>query len=94
MADWELHFRVHAVQRMFERGISEVDVRDVLEHGEVIEERPDDLPYPTRLVLGWIDNRPIHVAVSDVAESKTIAIMTVYEPDPGKWSSDFRRRRS
>ena len=78
---------------MFERGISEVEVREVLEHGEVIEDRPDDLPCPSRLMLGWLDNRPIHVVVSEVAAAKRLVIITVYEPDPAKWSNDFRQRR-
>ena len=44
-----LIFRVHAVRRMFERGISEEDVRAVLATGETIESYPSDTPYP-RLV--------------------------------------------
>src|SRR5688572_438607 len=42
-----LVFRVHAIQRMFERGIGETTVRDVLQNGEEIESYPDDLPYPS-----------------------------------------------
>ena len=38
-------FRIHAVQRMSERGISEQDVREILSAGESIEEYPDDIPY-------------------------------------------------
>jgi hypothetical protein len=33
---------------MFERRSSELDVRDVPEHGETIGDRPDDTPYPSR----------------------------------------------
>jgi len=40
---------------MFQRGINEKDVREVLKNGETIEERPDDLPYPSRLMLGFVD---------------------------------------
>jgi len=39
-------YRVHAVRRMFERGISEAQVREVLEGGEEITAYPDDRPYP------------------------------------------------
>lgn len=46
-----LIFRVHAIQRMFQRGISKDDVRSVLESGRLIEEYPDDHPYPSRLAL-------------------------------------------
>jgi hypothetical protein len=47
-----LVFRVHAIQRMFQRQISKDDVRHVLETGDIIEEYLDDVPYPSRLVLG------------------------------------------
>lgn len=39
-------FRVHAVQRMFRWLVSEADIREVLETGEVIEERADEPPHP------------------------------------------------
>ena len=59
-----LVFRVHAVERMFRRGISEEDVRHVLAQGEEIEDYPEDAPYPSRLVLGWRGSRPIHVVMN------------------------------
>ena len=49
MAARRTQFRVRAIRRMFERGITEEDVAHVLSTGEVIEEYPDDLPYPSRL---------------------------------------------
>lgn len=52
MATDPLVFRVHAIRRMFGHRISEDDVHQVLLTGEVIEEYPDDTPYPSRLVLG------------------------------------------
>ncbi|NOT26197.1 MAG: DUF4258 domain-containing protein [Acidobacteria bacterium] len=49
----QLTFRLHATQRLFERGISIDDVRHVVEGGNVVEDYPDDQPYPSRLLLGW-----------------------------------------
>jgi hypothetical protein len=40
-------FRVHAVQRMFQRHITVEDVREVLETGESLEAYPNDQPYPS-----------------------------------------------
>ena len=45
-----LMFRVHALQRMFQRGISEEDIRHVLTMGKAIQVYPEDRPYPNRLV--------------------------------------------
>ena len=92
-----LVFRVHAVQQMFKRSVSEVDVRAVLDDGEVIEERPADMPFPAKLTLGWIDiggtEIPLHVATSFDDQSNTLFVLTVYEPDQRLWDNGFRRRK-
>ncbi len=85
-------FRTHAIQRMFQRHVDEKDVRSVLETGEIIEVYPDDTPYPSRLILGWLESRPLHVVAADnIADNETIVI-TVYEPEQDKWSPNFKRR--
>ncbi len=87
-------YRVHAIERMVERGISDEDVGRVLVQGKEIESYPDDLPYPSRLVLGWHGTRPIHVVAADnMADNETI-IITVYEPDPDRWELGFERRKT
>ena len=63
-ASENLVFRVHAIQRMFQRGISEDMVRRTLETSQTIEEYPDDQPYPSRLVLGWYDTQPLHMVIA------------------------------
>ena len=64
MPNSRLVFRLHAVQRMFERSISDVDVRKVLVDGVMIEDYPDDQPYPSFLVLAWVNGRPLHVVAA------------------------------
>ena len=59
MINEKITYRLHAVQRMFERKVSIEEVRYVLETGEVIEEYPDDTPYPSRLILGSYKGRLI-----------------------------------
>ncbi len=92
MAD-RLSFRVHAIQRMFQRQVSHSDIRHVLATGETIEDYPDDIPYPSRLVLGWCDSRPLHVVVADNQEDQETIIITVYEPDSDKWGYGFKKRK-
>ncbi len=58
-------YRVHALQRMFEREIERSVVESVIQSGTTIERYPEDTPYPSRLVLGWDRDRPIHVVVAD-----------------------------
>ena len=61
----QLVFRVHAIQRMFQRRISLDDIRTVLTTGEIIENYPDDVPYPSCLCLGRCESRPIHVVIAN-----------------------------
>lgn len=79
---------------MFQNELNEEDVRHVVENGETIREYPNDTPYPSRLVLGWRDSRPIHVVAADDAENRRTFVVTVYEPDPEIWEPDFRRKRT
>jgi hypothetical protein len=88
-----LVFRVHAIQRMFERGIAKENVRQALSTGKTIEAYPEDQPYPGRLVLGWVGTRPIHVVAADNPAQQETIVVTVYEPDPTRWKTGFERRR-
>ncbi len=90
----EIRFRTHAIQRMYERKISEADVFSVLEEGKVIEEYPDDTPYPSKLILGWRDQRPLHIVVAKNELDDQLIIITVYEPDPEIWDNSFERRKN
>ncbi len=93
MASNKLVFRVHAIRRMFQRRIGAEEVRHILTAGEVIENYPDDLPFPSRLVLGWSGTRPLHVVAADNPMAQETIIITVYEPDPAEWQPDFKRRK-
>lgn len=77
---------------MFERTISEEVVRSVVDTGEVVQEYSDDLPYPSRLVLGWDREYPIHVVAAYDKQTNTDIIITAYKPDPAHWEPDFKRK--
>lgn len=88
-----LSFRVHAVQKMFERSITQDDVAYVIEQGEVIRKYEDDTPYPSRLMLGWRGTRPLHVVAADDEAAEETIVITVYEPDPELWEPDFKTKK-
>jgi hypothetical protein len=94
MAPNRLTFRLHAVQRMTERGIQVADVRHVLATGDVIEDYPNVYPYPSRLVLGFCGVRPLHVVAADNPIGPETIVITVYEPDLAQWDASFRVRRT
>ena len=87
-------FRVHAIQRMFERNISAQKISRAIQSGETIEDYSEEMPGPSRLILGFQGKRPLHIVTSENPETKEITIITVYVPDPRKWTKDFKSRRS
>ncbi len=93
MVPRRLIFRDHATRRMMQRGIRVVDIRWVLENGEVIEDYPNDYLLPSRLLLSWVRGKPLHVVAADHTTLGVTFIITVYEPDPEQWEPDFKHRR-
>jgi len=87
-----IEFSGHAVRRMFERQIEKGAVLAVIRHGEIIESYPDDEPYPSFLMLGAVDDRPLHVVLAADPESNKARVITVYAPEPELWGADFRTR--
>jgi hypothetical protein len=84
---------------MFSRGISIDDVMDIIQKGEKIAEYPEDSPYPSCTLLGFVRNIPIHVVLGHHvvlgvdSEHHTGIIITAYVPNPDIWSSDYKTRR-
>ena len=83
----------HALERIFQRSIKREDVFEVLLTGEIIEEYPDDKPWPSALFLGWLNDQPLHVVAAYSREAQKVAIITVYEPSLEYFEDDFRTRR-
>jgi hypothetical protein len=90
----KLLFRVHAVQRMFARGISVKKARSVLDSGEIIEDYSAEMPEPSRLLLGFQGKHPFHVVVSENQKENVMTVITVYKPDSNYWNKDFKSRRA
>ena len=93
MSQFCLVFWVHAIQRMFQRRVSEEEVKQVVVAGETIETYPDDKPFPSQLMLGWIGSRPVHVVVADNVLAQEAIIITVYQPEVEEWETGFKRRK-
>lgn len=79
---------------MQERGITRAAVLEGLRGGQIIENYPDDTPYPSALVLGFARNRPVHVVVALDPSVPEAHIITVYEPSPDEFEPDWRTRRA
>jgi Domain of unknown function (DUF4258) len=87
-------FSRHALQRMFERCITIDEVLAVLKTGAVIEDYPFDSPYPSQLLLGFRNGRPLHVLAAREPATGQCVIVTCYVPDPALWGADFKTRKT
>jgi hypothetical protein len=84
-------FLPHAIQQMLrpDRMIRRVEVRCVIENGEVIEDYPTDARGHSCLLLGHgTGGRPIHVVCAP--KNDYLAVITAYLPDENEWSDDFK----
>ena len=56
-----VRFTRHAFERLFERAVHPDAVLRIIQEGEVIASYPDDLPYPSVLILGFEGGKPVRV---------------------------------
>lgn len=82
----------HASNRCTQREITQKDIKNCVMTGEIIEQYPEDFPWPSCLIFGYAtDNRIIHVVVSDNGEYSKI--ITAYIPNEETFESDLRTRK-
>ena len=91
--EFEIEYRIHATNRMFQRNIDAEDVEHVMMNGIVIETYFDDFPLPSVLIYGRSYlGAPLHVVAGVNVPERRLVVITVYEPDPEKWTDNFSRR--
>ena len=76
----------HALRQMTrpDRMITTEEVRSVVEHGDLVEDYPDDPRGHSCLMIGFGDGgRPVHVVRAP--KDEYLAIITAYLPDPREW---------
>lgn len=78
---------------MFKRDISTVDVRFIIENGEIITVYLYDKPFPSYLMLGYIGKRPIHIVVAKDNGLGRCIVVTAYEPDTDIWEPGFKIKK-
>ena len=78
---------------MFSRAISTDEVEYALKDGVAIMDYPDDKPNPSKLLLAFCNERPIHLVCSYNAEDETTVIITAYEPLLEIWENDYKTRK-
>jgi hypothetical protein len=88
----KFEFSRHALKRVVERNISELEIKEVGMNAKIIEEYPDDKYTSSCLFLGFTNiERPMHIQVS-FADTEFVRIITIYEPNEDEWI-DYSKRR-
>ena len=83
-------FSSHAVNAMISRNIPADDVLRVIEFAEVIADYPNDKPYPSKLLLNFINGNPAHVVVAQNTSNGECIVITCYFPDATLWDKDYK----
>lgn len=86
-------FSQHAIQQMFRRNISVNQVKYALTFGEEIKAYPDDRPYPSKLLLVFQNEVPLHVVVAENRNDNEIIIIAAYIPEQDIWTNNFKNRK-
>ena len=81
----------HSRKRFAERGIKLDDVCEAINTGTIIEDYPNDFPFPSCLILGKTKEKNLHVCAS--INDGFVYIITSYIPDPEKWEEDLKTRK-
>ena len=87
-------FSGHALRRMFERSVTVDEIQAVIDLGEIVASYPDDLPYPSSLMLGMVAGRPIHVVAAREPITGACYVITAYEPTGDLWEAGFKTRKT
>lgn len=87
-----IRWTAHVLKRLLQRGISQADVVQAIQGGEIIEDYPDDYPYPSCLLLGaGAAGDPLHVCCGRGPDE--IWMITAYHPDLDEWEVDLKTRK-
>lgn len=82
----------HVRERFESRNIKAEDVYLGFRFGEIIEQYPEDIPYPSCLILYVrINGKPMHFVCS--TDNTKIYIITAYDPDLEFWEDDYKTRK-
>ncbi len=84
--DSRIRITDHADEEASDDRLRLEDIYFSVMHGEVIEDYPDDKPFPSCLIMGRdFSGEPIHSVWAYNQENRWTVLITVYRPDPERW---------
>ncbi len=83
-------YTLHARNEALNDGINIKKTIEIIEQSELIEDYPDDPRGHSCLILGWFDEKPVHLVCGISGED--VILITIYIPDPNRWIGHKIRR--
>lgn len=85
---------VHVVKKLRIERLRKTRVEESLKTCELIEDYSQEgRPLPDCLVLGFIDEEPVHIVIAIDVDFDRILIVTVYRPMKERWENDWKTRK-
>ncbi len=76
----------HADEEAFDDHLTYEEIYSSVIQGNIIEDYPNDKPYPSCLIFGRnFSNKPIHSVWAYNSNNLWAVLITVYRPDPERW---------
>lgn len=88
-----VNITLHAGKEAKEDALKMDDIFFSVCYGQIIEDYPDDFPYPGWLIYGKMPSGdPVHSVWAYDSESRIAVLITTYRPDPERWI-DWKERK-
>lgn len=88
-----VNITLHARKEAKEDALKLDDIFFSVIYGEIIEDYPNDFPYPSCLIYGRTSSEePVHSVWGYDVESRIAILITVYRPDPERWIQWKKRK--
>lgn len=82
----------HFVDQCRKRNILIEDAENALLNGEIIEDYPNDYPFPSCLILGFdLSQNSLHIVCAQ--GGGWLYMITAYRPSLEKWEADMKTRK-
>lgn len=90
---FQVFVTLHAFDKLRMIDLSLAEFERLLPSGELVEERRLGTGHSKNVLLITAWTRPLHVVMIVDEFRADQRVVTVYEPDPLRWSRDLRERR-
>jgi len=84
----EYQISFHAEKERYAEDISIDNMEKAILNGQILEDYPDDPRGPSCLILGYSQDRPIHIVCGYTSYKDWVRIITVYIPKKPKWINE------